>query len=159
MTVERYNVRGIREFERHSRLGMVDEDEFYKTVEHLRRVGAKRVSLKTGAYRPVDLARAVKFASQAKIDLLTVDGAGGGTGMSPWRMMNEWGIPTVHLECLLYEYLGHLETEGRVCPDGRHRRRPFPGRPCLQGPGPGRPLYQAGLHGPLHHDRGHGGHL
>ena len=44
--------RGIKEFERHSRLGMVDEDEFYKTIEHLRQVGAKRVSLKTGAYRP-----------------------------------------------------------------------------------------------------------
>jgi len=116
MTQEQYRVRGIREFERHSRLGMVDEDEFYKTVEHLRRVGAKRVSLKTGAYRPADLARAVKFASQAKIDLLTVDGAGGGTGMSPWRMMNEWGIPTVHLECLLYEYLSHLKSKGEFVP-------------------------------------------
>jgi glutamate synthase domain-containing protein 2 len=116
-TVEQYNVRGIREFERHSRLGMVDEDDFYKTVEHLRRVGAKRVSLKTGAYRPADLARAVKFASQAKIDLLTVDGAGGGTGMSPWRMMNEWGIPTVHLECLLFEYLSYLHRKGEFVPD------------------------------------------
>ena len=53
--------KGIKEFERHSRLGMVDEDEFYKAVEHLRKVGAKRVTLKTGAYRPADLARAVKF--------------------------------------------------------------------------------------------------
>jgi len=31
--------------------------------------------------------------AKAELDLLTVDGAGGGTGMSPWRMMNEWGIP------------------------------------------------------------------
>jgi glutamate synthase domain-containing protein 2 len=96
---------------------MVDEDDFHKTVEHLRNVGAKRVSLKTGAYRPVDLARAVKFASDAKIDLLTVDGAGGGTGMSPWRMMNEWGVPTVYLECLLYEYLNHLKQQGKFVPD------------------------------------------
>src|SRR4030042_1062854 len=96
---------------------MVDEDDFYKTIEHLRRVGAKRVSLKTGAYRPVDLARAVKFASQAKIDLLTVDGAGGGTGMSPWRMMNEWGLPTVYIEALLYEYCNHLAQKGEFVPD------------------------------------------
>ena len=109
--------KGIKEFERHSRLGMVDEDDFYKTVEHLRKVGAKSVSLKTGAYRPADLARAVKFASQAKIDLLTVDGAGGGTGMSPWRMMNEWGIPTVYIECLLYEYLKYLDDKGEFVPD------------------------------------------
>jgi glutamate synthase domain-containing protein 2 len=116
-TEERWMAKGIKEFERHSRLGMVDEDDFYKTVEHLRKVGAKRISLKTGAYRPADLARAVKFASQAKIDLLTVDGAGGGTGMSPWRMMNEWGIPTAYIECLLYEYLKYLDDKGEFVPD------------------------------------------
>ncbi len=44
--------------------------------------GAKHISLKTGAFRPTDLARALKFCSKAKVDLLTVDGAGGGTGMS-----------------------------------------------------------------------------
>ena len=116
-TVDQYNVKGIKEFERHSRLGMVVEEDFYKAVEHLRKVGAKRVTLKTGAYRPADLARALKFCSQAKIDLLTIDGAGGGTGMSPWRMMNEWGIPTVHLECLLYEYASYLDRKGEFVPD------------------------------------------
>jgi glutamate synthase domain-containing protein 2 len=106
----------FKEFERHSRLGMVSEEGFHKEVERLRKIGAKYVSLKTGAYRPVDLARAVKFASDAKIDLLTVDGAGGGTGMSPWRMMNEWGIPTVYLESLLYQYLRNLEKQGAFIP-------------------------------------------
>jgi glutamate synthase domain-containing protein 2 len=81
----------------------VDEQGFHKEVERLKKVGAKYVSLKTGAYRPADLARAVKYASDAKIDLLTVDGAGGGTGMSPWRMMNEWGVPTVYLQSLLFQ--------------------------------------------------------
>ena len=106
----------IREFERHSRLGMVDKESFIKEVKRLRNIGAKYVTLKTGAYRPADLARAVKYASDAKIDLLTVDGAGGGTGMSPWRMMNEWGIPTVYIECLLYEYLSRLEKKGAFIP-------------------------------------------
>ena len=106
----------IKEFERHSRLGMVDEESFLKEVDRLRGLGAKYVTLKTGAYRPVDLARAVKFASEAKIDLLTVDGAGGGTGMSPWRMMNEWGIPTVYIECLLYQYLSRLARKGAFVP-------------------------------------------
>jgi signal transduction histidine kinase len=36
-----------------------------------------------------------KLLARNELDLLTVDGAGGGTGMSPWRMMNEWGIPPV----------------------------------------------------------------
>ena len=113
---EAHKLGGIPEFERHSRLGMVDEESFLKEVERLRKIGAKYVTLKTGAYRPVDLARAVKFASEAKIDLLTVDGAGGGTGMSPWRMMNEWGIPTVYLESLLYKYLKRLKEKGEFIP-------------------------------------------
>jgi glutamate synthase domain-containing protein 2 len=106
----------FKEFERHSRLGMVDEEGFHGEVERLRRIGAKHISLKTGAYRPVDLARAVKYASDAEIDLLTVDGAGGGTGMSPWRMMNEWGIPTVYLESLLYQFVRQLHRKGAFVP-------------------------------------------
>ena len=111
-----YKLGGIEEFERHSRLGMVDEESFLREVERLRRMGAKYVSLKTGAYRAPDLARAVKFASEAKIDLLTVDGAGGGTAMSPWRMMNEWGIPTVYLESLLFRFLKRLDEKGEFIP-------------------------------------------
>ena len=113
---EAYKIGAIKEFERHSRLGMVDEEAFLKEVERLRKIGAKYVTLKTGAYRPADLARAVKYASEAKIDLLTVDGAGGGTGMSPWRMMNEWGIPTVYLESLLYKFLKKLDEKGVFVP-------------------------------------------
>jgi len=106
----------FKEFERHSRLGMVTEEGFHKEIERLKRIGTKHISLKTGAYRAADLARAVKYASDAKIDLLTVDGAGGGTGMSPWRMMNEWGIPTVYLESLLYQCLKKLEHKGAFIP-------------------------------------------
>jgi glutamate synthase domain-containing protein 2 len=113
---EAFQEGSFREFERHSRLGMVSEEAFHGEVDRLRGIGAKYVSLKTGAYRPADLARAVKWASDAKLDLLTVDGAGGGTGMSPWRMMNEWGIPTVYLECLLYEYLDRLAQKGAYVP-------------------------------------------
>jgi len=107
---------GISEFERHSRLGMVEEEGFYREVARLRSLGAKYVTLKTGAYRPADLARAIKFASNARIDLLTIDGAGGGTGMSPWRMMNEWGVPTVYLECLTYQMCERLSAEGAYVP-------------------------------------------
>jgi len=107
----------FKEFERHSRLGMVEEESFMQRVEELRQAGAKYVFLKTGAYRPADLARAVKFASKAKLDLLTVDGAGGGTGMSPWRMMNEWGIPSVEIWSLLYQFLHKLDEKGEFIPD------------------------------------------
>lgn len=107
----------IREFERHSRLGMVDHDEFIKAANNYRKAGAKFVSLKTGAYRISDLARAIRYASDAEIDMLTIDGAGGGTGMSPWRMMNEWGIPTIYLQSLAYKFASQLKAKGRYVPD------------------------------------------
>ncbi|MCD6232223.1 FMN-binding glutamate synthase family protein [Candidatus Aerophobetes bacterium] len=113
---EAYKKGAIKEFERHSRLGMVKEETFYREVERLRKLGFKYITLKTGAYRPADLALAVKCASETKIDLLTVDGAGGGTGMSPWRMMNEWGIPTVEIECLLYQMLKKIDNKGKYIP-------------------------------------------
>ena len=106
----------FKEFERHSRVGMVTEESFAKRVEELRKAGAKYVFLKTGAYRPADLARAIKFSSKYKIDLLTVDGAGGGTGMSPWHMMNEWGMPPVELHSLLYQYTKQLDDAGEHVP-------------------------------------------
>ena len=106
----------FKEFERHSRVGMVTEESFAKTIEGLRKAGAKYIFLKTGAYRPADLARAIAFASKYKLDLLTVDGAGGGTGMSPWRMMNEWGVPPVELHSLLYQYAKKLAEKKRYLP-------------------------------------------
>jgi len=106
----------FKEFERHSRVGMVSEESFAKRVEELRKAGAKYIFLKTGAYRPADLARAIAFASKYKLDLLTVDGAGGGTGMSPWKMMNEWGVPPVELHSLMYEYAKRLADQGRYVP-------------------------------------------
>jgi glutamate synthase domain-containing protein 2 len=114
--IRAFETGAFKEFERHSRVGMVEEDGFAKRVEELRKAGAKYVFLKTGAYRPADLARAIAYASKYKIDLLTVDGAGGGTGMSPWRMMNEWGVPSVELHSLTYKYADMLAKKGKYVP-------------------------------------------
>ncbi|MDJ0761398.1 MAG: glutamate synthase-related protein [Myxococcota bacterium] len=114
--IEAFKRGAFKEFERHSRVGMVTEDAFGKRVEELRAAGAKYIFLKTGAYRPYALAQAISYASKYKIDLLTVDGAGGGTGMSPWRMMNEWGIPPVELHSLLYQYAKRIADKGEHLP-------------------------------------------
>jgi glutamate synthase domain-containing protein 2 len=107
----------IKEFERHSRLGFVSEEGFLAEVKRLRDLGFKRVTLKTGAYSMRELAMAIKYSATAKIDLLTIDGAPGGTGMSPWRMMEEWGIPTFYLEALTYEFCQKLVKKGVRLPD------------------------------------------
>jgi len=114
--IEAFERGSFKEFERHSRVGMVTEESFAKRIEELRKAGAKYIFLKTGAYRPADLARAVVFASKYQLDLLTVDAAGGGTGMSPWRMMNEWGVPPVELHSLLYKYVKKLADKGKHVP-------------------------------------------
>ncbi len=107
----------IKQFERHSRLGFVDQEGFMKEVERLRRLGAKRVTLKTGAYPMRELAMAIKWSSDAKIDLLTIDGAPGGTGMSPWRMMCEWGVPSIYLHSMAYELCERLAKKNAWVPD------------------------------------------
>jgi len=112
-----YKAGAIKEFERHSRLGFVTQEGFMKEVQRLRKLGYKRITLKTGAYSMVELAMAIRFCSDAKIDLLTIDGAPGGTGMSPWRMMNEWGIPTIYLQSLAYKFASQLKAKGKYVPD------------------------------------------
>jgi glutamate synthase domain-containing protein 2 len=107
----------IKEFERHSRLGFIDEEGFYAEVQRLRNLGFKRITLKTGAYSLRELAMAIKWGSRAKIDLLTIDGSSGGTGMSPWRMMEEWGIPSLYLHAAAYEFCQKLANSGERAPD------------------------------------------
>lgn len=107
----------IREFERHSRLGFVGEDDFLAECDRLRGLGFKRITLKTGAYGLRELAMALKWGSKAKIDLLTIDGAPGGTGMSPWRMMEEWGVPSIYLHSAATEFADKLAAQGERVPD------------------------------------------
>ncbi len=107
----------LKEFERHSRLAFVTREAFLAEVRRLRDLGFRRITLKTGAYSMVELAMAIRYAAEAKIDLLTIDGAPGGTGMSPWPMMNEWGIPTFYLQALAYEFCEKLRRRGIRVPD------------------------------------------
>lgn len=110
----------IKTFARHSRLGGTDlsnvdlvREDFMKSVDYLRKIGFKRISLKTGSYGMEELAMAIKFASEAGLDLLTIDGSGGGTGMSPWNMMQSWGVPSINLHAKAYEYAAILAAQGK----------------------------------------------
>jgi glutamate synthase domain-containing protein 2 len=87
------------------------------SVEYLRSIGFKRITLKTGSYGMEELAMAIKFATDAKCDLLTIDGSGGGTGMSPWNMMQSWGVPSIFLHAKAYEYASLLAAKGEKVVD------------------------------------------
>lgn len=114
----------IKSFARHSRLGATNMDtvdlvrrDFMRTVEYLRSIGFSRITLKTGSYGMEELAMAIKFATDAELDLLTIDGSGGGTGMSPWNMMQSWGVPSINLHAKAYEYASILAAKGQQVVD------------------------------------------
>jgi hypothetical protein len=114
----------IKSFARHSRLGgtnlsSVDQvqEDFMNSVAYLRSIGFERITLKTGSYGMEELAMAIKFATDAELDLLTIDGSGGGTGMSPWNMMQSWGVPSVILHAKAYEYASILSAKGKSVVD------------------------------------------
>jgi glutamate synthase domain-containing protein 2 len=118
---EAFKKGAIRSIARHSRLGYTDLDSeakvresFMKSVEYLRKLGFKRISLKTGSYGMEPLAMSIKYASDAELDLLTIDGSGGGTGMSPWNMMESWGVPNLLLHAKAYEYAQILSKKQKV---------------------------------------------
>lgn len=114
----------IKSFARHSRLGYTDlsspdqvKENFMEAVAYLRKIGFKRISLKTGSYGMEALAMAIKYASEAELDLLTIDGSSGGTGMSPWNMMETWGIPSINLHAKAHEYATILAAKGQKVVD------------------------------------------
>ncbi|VUT23685.1 MAG: hypothetical protein MASP_00130 [Candidatus Methanolliviera sp. GoM_asphalt] len=107
----------FKRFERHSRVGMPNREGFVENIERLREKGAKKVFMKTGAYRPAVVAATLRYASDAKIDAITFDGAGGGTGMSPIPMMQECSTPTVWLQAQVLRCLRILKDHGRHIPD------------------------------------------
>ena len=119
-----YNNGALKSFARHSRLGytnLANYDEvradFMKSVDYLRGLGYQRISLKTGSYGMEALAASIKLASDAQLDLLTIDGSGGGTGMSPWNMMETWGVPALLLHAKAYEYASILAAKGHKVVD------------------------------------------
>jgi len=121
---EAFKSGAIRSFARHSRLGYTDlnspeqvRENFMNAIAYLRKIGYKRISLKTGSYGMEALAMAIKFATDAKLDLLTIDGAAGGTGMSPWNMMETWGVPSIFLHTKAYEYAAILAAKGHKVVD------------------------------------------
>ncbi len=114
----------IKSFARHSRLGATNlsnvsqvQEDFMNSVEYLRGIGFDRITLKTGSYGMEELAMAIKFATDAELDLLTIDGSGGGTGMSPWNMMQSWCVPSINLHAKAHEYASILSAKGKSVVD------------------------------------------
>lgn len=101
----------IPDFERHSRVGLSTTEDVLEEIDQIRSCGAKNIFIKTGAYRPAATAWLLRLGVEGKVDGMTFDGAGGGTGMSPVSMMNEGSIPTVYLEALVVGCLDMIKKK------------------------------------------------
>lgn len=101
IVIERWKAGLIPDFERHSRVGLSTTEDVLEEIDQLRSRGVKNIFIKTGAYRPAATAWLLRLGVEGKVNGMTFDGAGGGTGMSPVSMMNEGSIPTAYLEALV----------------------------------------------------------
>ena len=104
-------------FRLYSRLCMWKEDYLLERIEELRKKGLKNVYFKMAGYDPEDIEKVLRIAAKADVDMITFDGAGGGSGYSPCRMMNEWGLPACIIQCYINEIGKRLEEERITLPD------------------------------------------
>ena len=98
-------------FYAYGRLPQWDEDYMVKRVKEVRKLGAENVTFKMAGYDPVCLERVLRIAAAAGVDMVTFDGAGGGSGYSPCHMMNEWGLPVVSMEAEIVKICRELKAQ------------------------------------------------
>lgn len=100
----------------YARLPIWDEEYLIPRIQELREMGAKNIYLKMAGYDREDLKHILLLGSQAEVDMITFDGAGGGSGYSPCRMMNEWGLPTVVLEEAVIKIVEEMKADNLYVP-------------------------------------------
>jgi len=98
------------------RLPMWDESVLAEMIARYRGFGAENIFFKMAGYDVADIERVLRIASANRVALVTFDGAGGGTGNSPCKMMNEWSWPTIELERIVHVLMSRLEQEGAWLP-------------------------------------------
>jgi len=111
MVIEEWKAGLIPDFERHSRVGFSTTEEIFEEIDQIHEMGVKNIFIKTGAYRPAATAWIIRLGIEGKVDGMTFDGAGGGTGMSPVSQMNEGSIPTAYLEALVVGCLDMIKRK------------------------------------------------
>lgn len=103
-------------FHSFARLPFWTQESLLAQIEKLRKLGAKNIYFKMAGYDRADVEQVLRTASLGQVDMVTFDGAGGGSGYSPSKMMNEWSLPTVCLEDAVVRCCERLEKEGCTVP-------------------------------------------
>jgi len=98
-------------FYKYGRFPMWSEIYLRNRIIELKKLGLKNVYFKMAGYDKIDVKRVIEIASNLGVDMITFDGAGGGSGYSPCKMMNEWSYPTVILEKIVCDTLKELPKD------------------------------------------------
>ena len=101
----------------YGRLPMWNESILENIINKYRDLGADNILFKMAGYDIADIRRVLKIAAKNKIALVTFDGAGGGTGHSPCKMMNEWSLPTINLEKVVNSVIEEIKKEEDWIPE------------------------------------------
>lgn len=101
-------------FHVYGRLPIWSDDYLIGRIAQLRDMGMANVYFEMAGFDPEDLEHVLRLASKAQVDMVTFDGAGGGSGYSPCKMMN--GASHGHHESILYGILDKLAAEGMELP-------------------------------------------
>lgn len=121
-----YKSGAIKEFERHPRLGFVSRDGFSDEVDRLAAWDSRHHPEDRGLQHGWSWPWPSVMELRPRSTFSIIDGAPGGTGMSPWPMMNEWGIPTFYLQALVYcEFATSFIPSGEEGAGYRYGRRLF----------------------------------
>lgn len=99
------------------RLPMWNEASLGEIIAGFRAHGAKNIFFKMAGFDVNDIRRVLQIASANNVDLITFDGAGGGSGNSPNKMMNEWSHPTIDLIKIVNRLVGEMREENLWIPE------------------------------------------
>ena len=103
-------------FHTYARLPLWTEESLLAHIKKLREWGAKNIYFKMAGYDRSNIEQVLRIACKGQVDMITFDGAGGGSGYSPSKMMNEWSLPTVCLEDVVVRLCAQLKGEGEILP-------------------------------------------
>lgn len=104
-------------FYQYTRLPQWSEEFFAHRVKEVREMGAENVTFKMAGFDPADMERVLRIAAMSGVDMVTFDGAGGGSGYSPCHMMNEWGLTPVMMEAEVVKICKKLRSQGLELPE------------------------------------------
>lgn len=88
------------EFERHSSPGSVIKEELEDMLIKYSDLDVPiwvKVGVGRGLINFLEFLSELKDRQEVNLEAVTIDGHGGGTGMSPWLIMNETGLPSISI--------------------------------------------------------------